>query len=154
MNHQEMIRQLYGARMLSTSSDYELFDDAFEKLQEPITADDVCELCKVFHDDTNDDEVMFGLVHLMEQLERDEYLKCIAVCTPNMVEAPVWAKLLNKRIINNQQDFMEYITVIRNLDVHSKEKILSLLKDVKNDNPQRFGEKVNLIVSTAMGTNG
>lgn len=149
MNHQETIKQLYGARMLSTSSDYELFDDALEKLEQTITADDVCQICKVFHDNTNDDEVMFGLVHVIEQLERDEYLKCIAKCTPNMEEAPEWAKLLNKRILNSQQDFNEYITIIINLDVHSKDKILTLLKAIKNDNPQKFGEKVDLIFNSS-----
>lgn len=154
MNQQEAIKQLYSARMLSTSSDYELFDDALEKLEEPITADEVCELCKVFHDGTNDDEVMFGLVHFIEQLERDEYLKCIAKCTPNMEQAPVWAKLLNKRIINNQQDFNRYIAVINDLDSHGKDKIFSLLKEIKEDNPQRFGEKIDLILSTAKGSNG
>lgn len=154
MNHQETIKRLYGARMLSTSSDYELFDDAFEKFEEPITSDDVYEICKVFHDGTNDDEVMFGLVHLIEQLERDEYLKCIVKCTPNMEEAPEWAKLLNKRIINSQQDFNRYIAIINDMDYHGKDKILSLLKAIKEDNPQRFGEKIDLIFNAAKGTNG
>lgn len=149
MNHQEMIKQLYGARMLSTESDFELFDDALAQLDGAITVDDVYDICKVFHDGTNDDEVMFGMVHLIEQLSGNDYLKCIARFTPNMNEAPEWAMLLNIRILNSQQDFNEYITIIRNLDVHSKDKILSLLKAIKNDNPQKFGEKVDLIFNSS-----
>ena len=64
-----------------------------------------------------------------------------------MNEAHEWAMTLNKRIINSQKYFDKYITVINNLDSHSKDKILNLLKEVKNDNPQKFSEKIDLILN-------
>ena len=62
-----------------------------------------------------------------------------------MVGAHEWAMTLNKRIINNQLYFEKYIDVIDKLEKPYKEKILKLLLDVKNDNPKRFTEKVDLI---------
>lgn len=43
---------------------------------------------------------MFGIIHLMKQLQGEEYLRKIAICTPDMKEAHDWAMTLNKRIIN------------------------------------------------------
>ena len=44
------------------------------------------EICKAFCDDTKDDEFMFQIIHLVEQLAGDEYLECIAMCSPDMVD--------------------------------------------------------------------
>ena len=97
-------------------------------------------------DDTKDDEVMFGIIHLIEQLQGEEYLKKIAICTPDMKEAHDWAMTLNKRIINSQKYFEKYIEIIGDLEKEYKEKILKLLVDVKNDNPKRFGDKINMLI--------
>lgn len=88
---------------------------------------------------------MFEIVHLIEQLQGDEYLKCIAICSPKMVDAHIWAMTLNTRILNSQIYFERYIDVIDKLEKPYKEKIIKLLLDVKNDNPKRFAEKVDLI---------
>ena len=104
------------------------------------------EICKAFDDDTKDDEVMFGIIHLIEQLQGEEYLKKIAICTPDMKEAHDWAMTLNKRIINSQKYFEKYIEIIGDLEKEYKEKILKLLVDVKNDNPKRFGDKINMLI--------
>ncbi len=145
MDNNTQIKQLINARKLSSNEEYELFQDALQKLQGNISINDVGEICKAFCDDTKDDEVMFEIIHLIEQLQGDEYLKCIAMCSPNMVGAHDWALTLNKRIINSQKYFEKYISVIDKMEKASKDKILKLLIDVKNDNPKRFGEKVDLM---------
>ena len=104
------------------------------------------EVCKAFCDDTKDEEVMFGIIHLIEQLQGEEYLETIAICTPNMNEAHDWAMTLNKRIINSQKYFEKYIEIIGKLEKEYKEKIIKLLVDVKNDNPKRFGDKIDMLI--------
>lgn len=123
-----------------------LFEGALQALHLNITIDDITEICKAFDDDTKDDEVMFGIIHLIEQLQGEEYLKKIAICTPDMKEAHDWAMTLNKRIINSQKYFEKYIEIIGDLEKEYKEKILKLLVDVKNDNPKRFGDKINMLI--------
>lgn len=150
MNNSIQIKQLIKARKLSSAEEYDLFEEAIQKLQGNIDIDDVYEICNAFCDDTKDDEVMFGIIHLIEQLQGEEYLKCIAMCSPDMVEAPEWAMTLNKRIINSQKYFEKYIDVIDKLEKEYKEKILRLLLDVKNDNPKRFAEKIDLIYERIM----
>ena len=74
-------------------------------------------------------------------------MKEIAICTPAMKDAHNWAMILNKRIINSQEYFAMYIEVIRSLESESKNKIVGLLNDVKNDNPNRFSEKIEYLNS-------
>ena len=150
MNNSIQIEQLIKARKLNSDEEFELFEEAIERLQGNIDIDDVYEICDAFCDDTKDDETMFEIIHLIEQLQGDEYLKCIAICSPGLVEAHEWAMTLNKRIINSQRYFKKYIDVIEKLEKADKEKILKLLLDVKNDNPNRFAAKVDLIYEKVM----
>lgn len=146
MDNNIKIQQLINSRKLSTNEEYVLFEDALQALQMSITIDDIAEICKAFCDDTKDDEVMFGIIHLIEQLQGEEYLKKIAICTPDMRDAHDWAMTLNKRIINSQKYFEMYIEIIGELEKEYKEKILKLLVDVKNDNPKRFGDKIDIMI--------
>lgn len=145
MDKSIQIQQLINARNLSTNEEYLSFESALRSLQKNITIDDVTEICKTFCDDTQNDEVMFEIIHLIEQLQGEEYLKKIAICSPDMKDAHDWAMTLNKRIINSQRFFEMYIDVISELEEESKKKILLLLDDVKNDNPKRFAKKIDIL---------
>lgn len=146
MSKNEYINCLINARNLNSDEDYAQFESALRQLDGSIKVEDVYDICKAFIDTTNDDEVMFGIIHLIEKLQSEEYLKCIAICTPNMTEAHEWAMTLNKRIINSDKYYMMYIDVINRLDIELKRKILGLLVDVKNDNPKRFSKKIDFIL--------
>ena len=122
MDKKNQIQQLINSRKLSTDEEYVLFEGALQALHLNITIDDIAEICKAFDDDTKDDEVMFGIIHLIEQLQGEEYLKKIAICTPDMKEAHDWAMTLNKRIINSQKYFEKYIEIIGDLEKEYKEK--------------------------------
>ena len=150
MDKNIQIQQLVNSRKLSTNEEHVLFEDALQALQKSITIADIAEICKAFCDDTKDDEVMFGLIHLIEQLQGEEYLKKIAICTPDMNDAHDWAMTLNKRIINSQKYFEKYIEIIGELEKEYKEKILKLLVDVKNDNPKRFGDKIDMLIERTL----
>ena len=78
------IQQLINTRKLSTDEEYKLFEEAIQSLQANIVLDDIDEICKAFFDDTNDDEVMFEIIHLLETLLGEEYLKKFALCTAIM----------------------------------------------------------------------
>lgn len=146
LENQEIINQLFKSRKLSSKKEYEQFESSLVELQESIQISDVCEICKVFCDDTEDDEVMFEVIHLIEQFQGEEYLKCIALCTPDMSDAHDWAMTLNKRILNSQRYFAKYLEIVNSLERVQKAKIVGLLIDIKNDNPKKFGEKVDCIL--------
>lgn len=146
MENHVLINQLFESRKLSSRKEYEQFEKSLIALQTCIQINDISKICKVFSDDTGDEEVMFELVHLIEQLQGEEYLKSIAICSPEMTDAHDWAMTLNKRILNSQKYFNKYLEVINDMEEPSKSKIIELLIDVKNDNPYRFSEKVDHIL--------
>ena len=62
----ELINQLYNNRLLRNRQEIEKFEEGLELASQAIQEDDISELCSIFDDNTMDDEVMFGLVHLIE----------------------------------------------------------------------------------------
>ncbi len=143
MDKTALIQKLRETRNLSTYEECVAFDEAILSLQDLISPNDIEMLCGAFFDNTQDDEVMFGLVHLIESLDERECLRMIARCSPNMSEARGWAKILNIRIINSQEYAKMYVDVIKSLNSDAKGKILDLLEDIKNDNPKRFADKID-----------
>ena len=150
MDKKTEIQNLITSRRLSSDNEYNMFERALRELQGNLEVEDFGDVCGAFFDETHDDEVMFGLIHLIEGLRGVEYLREIAMCTPKMRDAHEWAMTLNKRIINSQEFFKMYISVIDSLDVDSKRKILELLNDVKDDNPKRFAEKIDYLNNSVM----
>lgn len=146
VDNQIYIDRLFEARKLSSPEEYEQFESSLIALQENIQICDISKICKVFYDDTQDEEVMFGLIHFIEQFPKEEYLQCIAMCSPDMTDAHDWAMILNKRILNNQEYFDKYVEIICDIKTPDKTKIMNLLMDVKEDCPDRFGEKVDWIL--------
>lgn len=104
-----------------------MFDSALCALWDNVTTDDIEDLLKAFCDDTEDDEVMFGLLHLIERLDSDESLLKIALLTPEMQGAEEWAKLLNRRILNSEPHCARYRKIISTLSACHQEKILALI---------------------------
>lgn len=146
MDKNTHIKQLIDARKLGTDEECVLFDQAVNALHGNISVADIYEICNAFYDETESDEVMFGLVHLIEQLCGEDYLKCIALCTPQMRQAHDWAMTLNKRIINSEAWFEKYIGVIKTLEKAQQNEIKNLLTDIKNSNPARFAAKIDLML--------
>ncbi len=149
MNKELLIEQLIKARKISTDEEFHTFENTLAELDGNINENDISELCKAFDDDTSDDEVMFLLVHLIEAVEGDGYLKTIAHCSPDM-KAREWAKTLNRRILNSDGDFNVYAEIICGMNGSEREKILRLLSEIKQDNEKRFGAKVDKIAEKAI----
>ena len=149
MKNNFYIKQLFHARKLNSDKDYHIFENAVKNLYDKITIQDIYKICNIFCDNTNDHEFMFQLVHLIEQIKGKCYLYCIARCSPDMTEANEQAMILNKRIINSSENFYSYIQVIRELQEPYKTNILNLLIDIKHDDTEKFGDKIDFLIEKA-----
>ena len=96
-------------------------------------------MCIVFEDETQEEEVMFGLVHFIEDFEMGKYLTEMPKALPKMVEsAKEWAMLLNIRILNNDLYRSEYAKVLVGMNHDIQLTIINLLNEIIADNPKRF----------------
>lgn len=141
------IKQLIENKIMETDEQYELFEDSIENLADLSQIDDIPILCKGFDDSTKEDEVMFGLVHLIENLEGDRFIDLIIQGILGMKqESRDWAKLLIKRILNSDHDREAYRLAFQQLDISSKNEMIVLLKEIQNDNPEKFEKKIEEII--------
>ncbi|OOG94109.1 Imm30 family immunity protein [Bacillus pseudomycoides] len=142
------IKRLYSCRFLTNQSECEEFDNALENLADCDDEKLIKELCLVFEDETQEEEVMFGLVHLIEDFEVGKYLTEMPKALPKMVEnAKEWAMLLNKRILNNDLYRIEYAKILVGMNNDIKLTVINLLNEIIADNPKKFESATNEVLS-------
>ncbi|MCU5584370.1 Imm30 family immunity protein [Bacillus toyonensis] len=148
MDYQSEIKRLYSCRFLKNQSECEEFDSVLENLADCDDEKLIKELCIVFEDETQEEEVMFGLVHFIEDFEMGKYLTEMPKALPKMVEnAKEWAMLLNIRILNNDLYRSEYAKILVGMNNDIKLTVINLLNEIISDDPKRFEGVANEILS-------
>lgn len=147
MDKNALINRLFVVRKLSSQKECEEFDLCLMELEKIIDVEDVGNTLKIFYDETEQHEMMFGLIHLIEQFDGKQYLNQIAKYSPDMSDGHNWALCLNIRILNHAPSQKMYGNIIKKLSSQEQRKILNLLLEIKCDNEQRFGTCVDEIIA-------
>ncbi|WP_242214101.1 Imm30 family immunity protein [Bacillus cereus group sp. BfR-BA-01383] len=148
MDSKSEIKRLYSCRFLKNQSECEEFDSVLENLADCDDEKLIKELCIVFEDETQEEEVMFGLVHFIEDFEMEKYLTEMPKALPKMLEsAKEWAMLLNIRILNNDLYRSEYAKILVGMNNDIKLTVINLLNEIISDDPKRFEAVANEILS-------
>ena len=138
MEVEKSIKQLYENRLIRSDEEFELFENSIANLSCNVVLEDIPKLCLAFDDDTQERDVMFGLVHLIEQFEGEKSVECTIQGILKMSNrANDWALILIKRILNSDVDREHFKVVYGRLDGDSKSKVANLLSAVVGDNPNR-----------------
>ena len=134
--------------MLRNANEVHDFEEAIENiisLQDVILVKD---LCSGFDDQTNEHEVMFGLIHAIEEFEGEEGLCEMAKAVPDMLpHAKGWATILHYRILNHAPSRQLYAKVLTKINLRVKNIIVGILKEIKDEAPERFESNVNELFS-------
>jgi hypothetical protein len=86
MDIRSEVKRLYDCRLLRNQLECKEFDNLLEKLADCTNEKIIKDLCMVFDDETEEEEVMFGLVHLIEGFEMEKYLTEMPKALPKMIE--------------------------------------------------------------------
>ena len=148
MNILDEVKILNENKLLRTNEEIEKFEEAIENILSNEDYNDIKYLCTGFDDNTEDDEVMFGLIHAIESYDRiadvkltlKEFIESIPSVYSNAKE---WIKIMNKRILNDESSLDEYIEIVKNCNEELKLILIELMNEVKKDNPDRFSQPVN-----------
>jgi hypothetical protein len=99
---QNPIEALAAARMLRTEAEVEAFDRALGELAERADASDLPSLLRVFTDATEDpSNVMWGLLHHVEDFEPAVYAEAFVECLPaTLPSARAWMTTFAIRQLN------------------------------------------------------
>lgn len=145
------LTELKNNRLLRNESEIEKFEKSIENILDMKDVNHIEILCQGFDDLTENDEVMFGLIHAIESYDKivssEISLKVLANSIPKMLpHAKEWLKILHKRILNHEPSRNIYKEIIPTLDNDTKKNIVSQLNSIKERNPSRFEESVNSIL--------
>ncbi|USK35057.1 immunity 30 family protein [Bacillus sp. F19] len=143
--------ELKNNRLLRDENEVEKFEQSIENILEMKDVNHIEILCQGFDDLTENDEIMFGLIHAIESydniVDSEVSLKILANSIPNMLpHAKEWLKILHKRILNHEPSLNIYKKIIPTLYKDVQDYIVSQLTSIKEKNPSRFEKSVNLIL--------
>ena len=136
-------------RFMKTKNEILLFEEALEEIGNTDDYHMIGKLMDVLEDNTEHEEVMWGLIHTIEYLSEfspKEGLKSLINAIPDNVEnCREWIEILHFRILNNDEYRKLYGSALKEVDVRNQEMVLTLLNDIKNEDPDKFESKVEEI---------
>lgn len=145
------LTKLKNNRLLRDENEVEKFEKSIENILEMKDVSHIEVLCQGFDDLTENDEVMFGLIHAIESydniVDSEASLKVLANSIPKMLpHAKEWLKILQKRILNHEPSLNIYKEIIPTLNKDVQAYIISQLIVIKEKNTSKFEKSVNLIL--------
>ncbi|WP_079528133.1 Imm30 family immunity protein [Halobacillus hunanensis] len=150
MDVKSELKKVYTNRLLQSHNEISEFEEALNNLIDLGDKSVITELCMAFDDDTEQYEIMFGLVHSIEHLYKEnieEGLHLIALAIPHVIDrAEEWMEILHYRILNHEQVRRKYGSVISKLDGRTKEMVINLLRNIKSEDPNTFGNPVDEVL--------
>jgi len=147
MNIENEVQMLIDNRLLRTEQETVRFEKAVAAILKENQVEHIKYLCLGFHDKTEKDEVMFGLVHAIEAyddtFDSKTTFSVFADSLPSMLpHANEWMKILHKRIINHSPSREHYSYVISSANQAIKEIVFQQLNEIKAKNPVKFEASV------------
>ncbi|WP_405106336.1 Imm30 family immunity protein [Paenibacillus sp. FSL K6-1217] len=147
MNLYPGIARLYENRLLQSELECEQFDQALESLAGDTEDAVIHQIFKVFDDDTEQEEVMFSLVHFVESVQMEMYLTQLLESLPEMLEhARNWAIVLNQRILLDDSFRKDYTEIAVRMPLRIRQCLAFLLEEIKENEPRLYERKVNRIL--------
>lgn len=145
------LKNLYNNRLMENEKEIQEFEVSLSKILEYRDVSTISGLCLALDDDTEQFEVMFGLVHAIESLYEhsiDEGLKLITNTIPRILNNAIeWIEILHYRILNHPQVRLAYGQILTEIDVKTADQIKGLLLDIKKEDPEKFSDAVDEVIS-------
>jgi hypothetical protein len=141
----EMETILYKTRELMTESDVSLYEKTIAEICSYNNPKYIVNMCIGFYDDTEDEEVMFGLVHAIESIGGDN-LYWTFVGIEHMKEARNWSKIILYRILNDEEGIKKVPSVMDALPQKNRKYIIDLLEEIKDEDYDMFSRSIDFIL--------
>lgn len=152
MNISDEVRVLNENKLLRTNDEIEKFKCAINKILSNQDYKDIKYLCTGFEDNTENNEVMFEIVHAIESynhiVDVKLYLTEFIYSIPEVYSyAKQWLKIMSIRILDDKSMLNEYIQVSKNCDNSLKVLLIELMEEAKKENPQKYSRPANKFIT-------
>jgi hypothetical protein len=132
------IARLRAIHRLETGNEMDEYDELIGQLarEEPLDPLQLPDLLLTFFDDTEQREVMWGLVHHVEDYPAALYVSRLVETLPEMIpQAHEWALLLLRRVLNAESDRLLLQQAYRAQPMERQPRILGLLRELVLEDP-------------------
>jgi hypothetical protein len=151
-SREQLEKQLIDNRLMQNEEAISLFEEAMDELFQEKTIDIIPIFIKAFDDNTEDFEVMFGMIHGIEALDNifglnnsiNTLFQSVSLFRE---EAEEWAETIFIRILNNEKAKNILKNEIDKLSSIDKSIIISILSRIKEEDKDEFEATVNEVLS-------
>ncbi|MBR8065186.1 hypothetical protein KDX32_19065 [Burkholderia ambifaria] len=144
------MEDLLRVRQLGSPDDVAVFDGVLESLgSEVLLTGDLVNLLSVFIDRTGNEEVMYGLLHLIEASDVESVVSALVQAAPTMkIAASDWLDTFVYRLINGDNSRRALINHLKQDEWSSgRAEIVSRLSAMKDDSSEKIRERVSYVFS-------
>ena len=143
MDITSLTKMLVENRHLRTELEIQQYEQAISSILNMNRIEHIRHLCLGFDDETERDDVMFGLIHAIESYDKnfgahEPLVKLAESLNAMLPHAREWVKTLHKRILNHEPSRKIYADVISGVDVGTKQIVVEIMNEIKNKNPMKF----------------
>ncbi|RZK34940.1 MAG: hypothetical protein EOO61_12765 [Hymenobacter sp.] len=151
INIESATRQLRDNRLMKDNEQIRLFEEALEEIGAEENVAHIAALCQGYDDNTEHQEVMFGLVHTIEGYDRlsssEEAISNFIEAAPAMLpQAADWLRTMLVRILNDASSRLTFSQLLATSNPVAKEAIRTALQNISAEDPTKFEAKVNEVV--------
>ena len=143
----EIFKDLYDNRMLSNNSEIEKYEHNLNELSTNFSEEDIIRLCLTFEDKTQNSEVMFEAIHLLESLSSELAYKNTIIGVVNMyITAPEWANIIIYRLLNDEFSVQMIKCIYNRIGKNNSERFKQILETIKKEDYDKFGKSIDVIL--------
>lgn len=149
---EELIKSVFDSRLLRTQEEFDTFEQGLAQLAQVADTEDIVKLYHIFDDNTEMEEVMWGLVHLIEGISSTQWCDDMLVGLVSTKErASEWGRLMAVRVLNHEPMRIELTKAYQNAEPKVREYAKKVFEEIVEENPQRFAEPVSQVLGKQVG---
>lgn len=139
---------LYDNRLMRNDKECEVFDTTIELIYGTITSTDIVELVHILDDNTNEQTIMFGLIHLIEEyvISENDYILLFKGISDISFNSPEWSKIILYRLLNDKESVIIIKKIFKTLDSEIYNNIYRLFMNILDEDPEIFKETIEDII--------
>lgn len=143
----ELIELAHASRLLRDPSDVEAFERALGRYAARMRPEDLPDLLGLFDDDTEHHEVMFGLVHLVDEFPAAVWIRAYLDALPRLgSRAPEWAETLMARSVNSAETSGLLVDTLRTSGPDTQRAAAGLLAGLAQVQPKPVGVRAEAVL--------
>ncbi|WP_137189568.1 Imm30 family immunity protein [Stenotrophomonas rhizophila] len=146
---------LMQTRLLSSQREVKEFDAALEELSNTqLSESDISQLFTVFIDRTDKEDVMYGLLHLIEESDDKLMITALLAQVPYMENfAPQWLETFIYRILNNEK-CRETLTnhLSTAAKTSARDGVIKVLSRIQTNSSEAIKARAKLVLSEVKKT--